>query len=208
VTSPRKSPPAPLFQSEVRGNFCRVVSIFVNPTQFNSPEDFQKYPQSLERDLVLCEKEGIDLVFVPTVAEIYPDGLKADVAVPQVGLPMEGEFRPGHFAGVCTVVKRLFEIIQPDAALFGEKDFQQLRVIEEMVREQKLPVKIIRCPTVRDNNGLTLSSRNARLSKKGYAQALAIPRAIRAAQQSFQSNPAAGGPLLYPQGKGKWFRRQ
>lgn len=159
-----------------------VVSIFVNPTQFNSDEDLKNYPRMLDRDLELCEREGVNLVFTPTEREIYPQGLVTDIPVPAVGRPMEGEFRPGHFAGVCAVVARLFKIIQPDCALFGEKDFQQIRVIEEMVREQKIPVEIVRCPTIRDKNGLALSSRNARLSAEGYQKALAIPRAIRAAQ--------------------------
>jgi len=178
-----KSPPAPLFQSGVKKNYFRVVSIFVNPTQFNSAEDLQKYPRTLGQDLKLCEREGVDLVFTPTVDEIYPDGLKTNIPVPEVGLPMEGEFRPGHFAGVCAVVHRLFKIVGPCVALFGEKDFQQVRVIEEMVREQKIPVEIVWCPTVRDKNGLALSSRNARLSPEGYQKALAIPRGIKAVQE-------------------------
>lgn len=159
-----------------------IVSIFVNPTQFNSPGDLEKYPRTLERDLDLCKEAGVDLVFTPSVEEMYPKGLVTDIPVPEVGKSMEGEFRPGHFAGVCAVVARLFRIIQPDYALFGEKDFQQIRVIEEMVREQKIPVEIVRCPTIRDKNGLALSSRNARLSPAGYEKALAIPRAIRVVQ--------------------------
>ena len=167
-----------LFRMAGTGAF-RIVSIFVNPTQFNSVDDLKKYPRTLDQDLRLCEAEGVDLVFTPTVKEVYPDGPMIDIPVPAVGLPMEGKFRPGHFAGVCSVVKRLFDIVQPDAACFGEKDFQQIRVIEEMVKEQRIPVTIIRCPTVRDKNGLALSSRNARLSAEGYQKALAIPRAIQ-----------------------------
>ena len=172
-----------------RGDF-RVVSLFVNPTQFNTPEDFEKYPRNLEADLALCEGEGIDLVFHPTVAEIYPDGFKETPSLPRVAIPMEGEFRPSHFAGICSVVTRLFQIVQPETALFGEKDFQQLRVIEEMVCERRIPVRIVRCPTVRNSNGFALSSRNALLSAKGYEEALAIPRAIRAVQKNLNLDAA------------------
>lgn len=171
-----------LFRTAKKQGDLGVVSIFVNPTQFNSAEDLKNYPRTLEQDLELCEQEGVDLVFTPTEQEIYPKGLVTDIPLPAVAGPMEGEFRPGHFDGVCAVVARLLQIIQPDKAYFGEKDFQQLRVIEEMVKEQKIPVEIVRCPTVRDKNGLALSSRNVRLSPEGYQQALAIPRAIKAAQ--------------------------
>lgn len=192
-----------LFRSARSHGDLRVVSIFVNPTQFNSREDFKKYPRNLEVDLSACEREGIDIVFTPTSEEIYPNGLETNIPVPQVGIPMEGEFRPGHFAGVCAVVDRLFKIVQPHAAIFGEKDYQQFRVIQEMVKEQGIPVEVIPHPTVRDKNCLALSSRNARLAPEGYEKALAVPRAIRAVQEALKIPPV---PPLSKGGEGGFFK--
>ncbi|MBI4197257.1 MAG: pantoate--beta-alanine ligase [Deltaproteobacteria bacterium] len=173
-----------------------VASIFVNPTQFNQEEDFKKYPRPLEIDLTICEEEKVDFVFAPPENEIYPDGLETDIPVPNIGLLMEGEFRPGHFAGVCTVVHRLFEAVNPTIALFGEKDYQQYLVIRDMVKKQNRPISIISCPTIRDRNGLALSSRNRRLSPAGYEKALTIPRLLRSAQQIAQEGEREASKII------------
>lgn len=186
-----------LMREAARHGEIRVVSIFVNPTQFNNPTDFEKYPRTLEEDLKICAQEGIDYLFTPSVKEIYPKGLKVENSLPKVAKVLEGEFRPGHFAGVCTVVGRLFDAVQPDVALFGEKDYQQWLVIREWAKQKKNPVKILSCPTVRDQNGLALSSRNRRLSPKGLNRALAIPEAIRKAQQLFKKGERKTEKLVH-----------
>src|SRR3989338_1574625 len=153
-----------------------VVSLFVNPAQFNDRRDFEKYPRDLPADLKKCEGEGADIVFAPDEKEIYPPGeTKTAIPVPAAGQPLEGRSRPGHFAGVVQVVSRLFAIVQPHAAVFGLKDYQQLRVIQEMVKEQGPDVEIVACPTVRTPEGVALSSRNARLSPTGLILARKIP---------------------------------
>ena len=145
-------------------NDCTIVSIFVNPTQFNDPSDLKNYPRTLEADLALLEENGCDIVFVPSVEEMYP---VPDTRVFDFGLldkVMEGAFRPGHFNGVAQIVSKLFDAVQPGRAYFGEKDFQQLAIIREMVKQLQLPVEIIGCPIVREPDGLAMSSRNARLT--------------------------------------------
>jgi len=142
-----------------------VCSIFVNPTQFNDPLDFEKYPRTIEEDIVMLQKAGCDLVFLPSVEEVYPE---QDTTVYDFGLldkVMEGAHRPGHFAGVASVVKRLFEMVCPDMAFFGEKDFQQLAIIRALVEKFEMPVEICGCPIVREADGLAMSSRNVRLSQ-------------------------------------------
>jgi len=139
-------------------------SIFVNPIQFNNPEDLLKYPRTIESDLELLEKTGCDVVFIPTVEEMYPEPLTGKYDFGDLERVMEGEQRPGHFNGVATVVKKLFDIFQPDRAYFGEKDFQQLRIIQALVEMENIPVEIIPCATVREADGLAMSSRNRRLS--------------------------------------------
>jgi len=165
-----------------------VVSIYVNPTQFSAPSDLAAYPRSIEADATLAERHGADVLFHPSDSEIYPP----DEAMPPVdpgplALRLEGAARPGHFAGVATVVSRLFDLVTPDRAYFGEKDAQQLRVVEWMSarRTSSLPVSIRRVPTVRDADGLALSSRNARLSPAGRAAAVVLPRALDAARDAF-----------------------
>jgi len=165
-----------------------VVSIYVNPTQFSAPSDLAAYPRSIEADATLAERHGADVLFHPSDAEIYPP----DEAMPPVdpgplALRLEGAARPGHFAGVATVVSRLFDLVHPDRAYFGEKDAQQLRVVEWMsARRASAPsVSIRRVPTVRDADGLALSSRNARLSPAGRTMAVALPRALDAARDVF-----------------------
>lgn len=164
----------------------RVCSIFVNPTQFNDPKDYEAYVISIERDAELLRREGVDLLFAPTVEEVYPAGYQTTVTVSEVSKPFEGALRPGHFTGVASVVSILFNIVQPDVAIFGEKDFQQLSLIERMVQDLKFDTKIVRGQLVRDADGLALSSRNARLSSDGRKNALAISRGLFAAQAAFR----------------------
>lgn len=162
-----------------------IVSIFVNPTQFNSKEDLEKYPRTLENDLKLLESVGDVLVFAPTVVEMYPSNFK-EISIDLSALEnvMEGKFRPGHFNGVMNVVHRFFEIVQPKHAFFGEKDFQQLAVIQRMVEELKLPVQIIPCTTIRETNGLAKSSRNQRLSEIQKEQALIMVKTLLFAKEN------------------------
>jgi pantoate--beta-alanine ligase len=161
-----------------------IVSIFVNPTQFNDPGDLARYPRTLEEDLRLCEEAGAEAVFAPGVETIYPPGATIPVPpLPRVGSEpgLEDGHRPGHFAGVCQVVMRLFRLLQPEAAIFGEKDWQQLQVISAMVDQAHLAIKIISMTTIRDRDGLAMSSRNRLLSPAERSAALAIPRALAAA---------------------------
>ncbi|MGS1128639.1 pantoate--beta-alanine ligase [Rhodanobacter sp. UC4437_H4] len=150
-----------------------VASVFVNPTQFGPGEDFERYPRTLVHDQAALADEGCDLLFAPEVATIYPYGaaLSVNLRVPQVTATLEGAHRPGHFDGVATVVCKLFNLVNPDLAVFGQKDFQQLKVIERMVRDLSLPVKVIAAPIVRDDDGLALSSRNQYLSAQERARA-------------------------------------
>jgi pantoate--beta-alanine ligase len=160
-----------------------VVSIFVNPTQFGPNEDLDRYPRDEQRDLALLEREDADLVFIPTAAEIYPPGFVDWVEVRgPLTERLEGAHRPGHFRGVTTVCARLFRIIRPHRAYFGQKDAQQLRVIRRMVVEQRLPVEIVPMPTVREPDGLALSSRNVYLSAQQREAALVLPRALALAR--------------------------
>lgn len=163
-----------------------VATIFVNPAQFNDPSDLAKYPRDLDRDKAFLEAEGLDAVYIPEVDEVYPPGGNWDVAIPDVArLPgLEDKFRPGHFEGVCKVLVRLFELCNAEAAVFGEKDWQQLQVARALVREQGLHVLIIPGETVRESDGLAMSSRNVHLSKAEHDRALAISRAIRTAGQT------------------------
>ena len=156
-----------------------VVSVFVNPAQFGPQEDFDAYPRDLDRDLRLLEAEGVDVVFAPPPEEIYPPGFdeRVEVSGPLTST-LEGAFRPGHLRGVTTVVARLFRIVRPQRAYFGEKDAQQLRVVRRMVQEQRLPVEVIGLPTVREPDGLAMSSRNAYLSPEERRAALVVPRAL------------------------------
>ena len=142
-----------------------VVSIFVNPTQFNDPNDLTKYPRTLETDFELCEQNGVDIVFAPSVEEIYPEDLEIKQINPgAIGSILEGASRPGHFVGVATVVNRLLEITKPDVTCFGQKDYQQLVVVGQLIKNQNLKIKLIDVPTVRESSGLAMSSRNQRLS--------------------------------------------
>jgi pantoate--beta-alanine ligase len=166
-----------------------VVSLFVNPAQFGPGEDLEAYPRDEERDALLAEAEGVDLLFAPSVNEVYPDGFDAGVTVGGLTEILEGdEAQRGaeHFAGVTTVVTKLFNMVGPDVAYFGQKDAQQALVIRKLVRDLDIPVRIEVCPTVRDEDGLALSSRNAYLSPEERERALALSRALRAAQAAVE----------------------
>jgi pantoate--beta-alanine ligase len=158
-----------------------VVSVFVNPTQFGPGEDFDRYPRTWDADLAMLAEEGADLVFHPEVDEVYPPGAAGVTVDPgPLGAVLEGAVRPGHFAGVLTVVAKLFGLVRPDLALFGEKDYQQLTLIRAMARELALGVEVVGVPTVREDDGLALSSRNHYLSPEQRATAVALSRALRA----------------------------
>ncbi len=169
-----------------RGDVC-VVSIFVNPTQFGVGEDFQSYPRDLERDTEIALKNGVDVLFVPGAAEMYPKGYQTYVNVEEITLPLCGASRPGHFRGVATVVAKLFNIVKPDSAIFGEKDYQQLAVIRRMVGDLNMGVEIVGMPIVREPDGLAMSSRNAYLSPAERKSALCLSRAIAAAIELYRS---------------------
>jgi len=160
-----------------------AVGVFVNPIQFNQSEDYARYPRPLETDLAFCAARGVDVVFAPPVEEMYPRPQAAFVEVGRVADHMEGRFRPGHFRGVATVVMKLFQIVQPDRAYFGEKDAQQLAVIRRMVQDLNVPVEIAGVATVRAPDGLALSSRNRLLSAEERAIAPLLYRALRAAER-------------------------
>ncbi|MFZ8831395.1 MAG: pantoate--beta-alanine ligase [Thermodesulfobacteriaceae bacterium] len=160
-----------------------VVSIFVNPIQFAPGEDYQRYPRDLERDKALLEKEGVDALFSPRVEEMYPPGFQTYVEVKELSSGLCGRYRPGHFVGVATVVLKLFNIVQPDIAVFGEKDYQQLKVIQRMVQDLNLDVKIIPHPTVREEDGLAMSSRNTYLSPEERKSAIALYKALNLAEE-------------------------
>jgi pantoate--beta-alanine ligase len=164
-----------------------VVSIFVNPPQFTEQQDYQAYPRQIETDMALCRSHGVDVLFAPAIEEVYPQPNCAWIEVASVSEQLCGKFRPGHFRGVATVVMKLFQMVQPDRAYFGEKDAQQLSVIRRMVRDLNVPVAIVGVPTVRESDGLAISSRNARLSDTERAIAPALYRALQCAAQQIQA---------------------
>ena len=173
----------------------RVCSIFVNPIQFNDPKDYQAYIINLDKDKALLDREGVDILFAPHVDEIYPKGFQSTVSLSEITKPWEGASRPGHFNGVATVVTILFNAVMPDVAIFGEKDFQQLRLIEQMVKDLKMDIEIVRGALVRDDDGLALSSRNARLSAEGRKNSLAISRGLFAASEASRTGVTAAARL-------------
>nr|WP_246777061.1 pantoate--beta-alanine ligase [Microvirga sp. VF16] len=162
-----------------------VVSIFVNPTQFGPNEDLDRYPRALEQDHDLCRKAGVSMIFMPDAGEIYPPGFQTHVEPGPVAEPLCGAVRPGHFQGVATVVAKLFNIVQPDVAFFGQKDFQQCAVIRQMVRDLNLPVEIVTVPTVREPDGLAMSSRNSYLNPVDRERAGCLSRGLLAAQAAY-----------------------
>lgn len=163
-----------------------VMSIFVNPLQFGPNEDYDSYPRDEERDLELAEREGVDIVFIPSVEEMYPQPTRTTVSVSELTTRLCGASRPGHFNGVTTVVNKLFNIVQPDYAFFGLKDAQQVAVLRRMVSDLNMNVEIVPCPIVREGDGLALSSRNVFLSPEERSQALVLSRSLREARESIE----------------------
>lgn len=173
-----------------------VVSVFVNPTQFGPHEDLAKYPRDLQRDLDLLEGGGVDLVWVPTDEIMYPPGYQTWVVVEDITKPLEGAMRPGHFRGVATVVAKLFNAVQPQKAYFGQKDAQQVAVIRQMVRDLDFPLDIVVCPTLREADGLAMSSRNTYLSPEERRQATVISRALFQAKNMYAAGEREANKLL------------
>lgn len=172
-----------------------VASIFVNPTQFGPGEDFERYPRDTERDLALLREERVDAVFMPSTEEMYPEGDATFVEVAGATEMLEGQYRPGHLRGVATVVAKLFNIVQPTRAYFGRKDAQQLVVLRRLVRDLHLDLEIVPLPTVREADGLAMSSRNALLAPQERAAALVLSRALRLAEERFACGERAGDRL-------------
>lgn len=176
-----------LYKAAKKENDEVISSIFVNPTQFNNPDDFQKYPKTLEKDLELLEKAGVEAVYVPNVEEMYPDGLNSKkYDFDGLENEMEGKYRPGHFDGVGTIVEELFRQVQPQNAYFGEKDYQQLAIIKKMVKKTKLPVKIHGVSTLREEDGLAMSSRNVRLTETQRKEATIIYETLTKVKEWFK----------------------
>ena len=175
-----------LVRAAKKQNEHTVASIFVNPTQFNNPDDFKRYPRDNDGDLAQLLEQGVDAVFMPSAEEMYPAGQSTSVDVGEVTERLEGEHRPGHFRGVTTVVAKLFNVVRPTRAYFGRKDAQQLVVIRRMVRDLHLGVEIVAMRTIREADGLALSSRNARLSPAEREAALVLSKALRLAAQRWQ----------------------
>jgi pantoate--beta-alanine ligase len=173
-----------------------VVSIFVNPAQFGPNEDLSKYPRDLEGDQNLCLRMGVDILFLPELSEIYPPGFGTYVDPGRTGEPLCGQFRPGHFRGVATVVAKLFNMVQPDLAFFGQKDLQQTVVIRRLVKDLNLPVELMVVPTVREAGGLALSSRNKYLGEEERARAQALSEGLFAAEAAFRAGERQAGTLV------------
>ncbi|HTE20243.1 MAG TPA: pantoate--beta-alanine ligase, partial [Armatimonadota bacterium] len=173
-----------------------VASLFVNPTQFAPTEDLSRYPRDPEGDRAMAADAGVDILFAPAVEEVYPAGASTYVVVEEVSAGMEGASRPTHFRGVATVVAKLFNMAQPDRAYFGEKDYQQLQVIRRMTRDLGFPVEIVPCATVREPDGLAMSSRNRYLSPEERAAALALSRGLDAARRQYDGGERRSGALV------------
>ena len=176
-------------------NATTVVTIFVNPRQFNEAADYTKYPRNEERDLAMCADEGVDLVFAPAVEEIYPPGFDTAVSVGAVAQPLEGAARPGHFDGVATVVAILFNLVGAERAYFGQKDAQQVMVIRQMARDLAIGTEVLACPTVREADGLALSSRNVHLAPEERRAAVVLRRALLAARSAWEAGERSGDTL-------------
>lgn len=182
---------ASLVKRSVEENDVTTVSVFVNPTQFNDKNDLQNYPRTLEADCALLEKLGATYVFAPSVEEIYPEPDTRHFSYPPTDTVMEGARRPGHFNGVCQIVSKLFYIVKPTRAYFGEKDYQQIAVVRAMVEDLKIPVEIRPCPIVREESGLALSSRNTLLSESERRTAVCISQALRTSVQFAKTHTVA-----------------
>jgi pantoate--beta-alanine ligase len=176
---------------------CEVVaaSIFVNPTQFGVNEDLAKYPRMFERDRDLLEKEGVELLFAPSVEEMYPARAVTWVTVEELSNKLDGRSRPGHFRGVTTIVAKLFHIVEPDAAFFGQKDAAQVAIIRRMVRDLNFPVEILACPIVRETDGLAMSSRNAYLDPQQRKEALVLHRSLMRVEKAWESHERSAAKL-------------
>ncbi len=172
-----------------------AVSIFVNPTQFGPAEDFETYPRDLDRDLGLLKAEGVDLVFTPVAETMYAADAQVTVDPGPLAVRWEGQVRPGHFTGVATIVTKLLTIIRPDLAFFGEKDYQQMRIVERVVRDLDIPATVVKCPIVREPDGLAMSSRNMRLDADARASALALCEALEAAARMLARGETSGEAL-------------
>ena len=173
-----------------------VVSLFVNPLQFGPKEDLAKYPRSFERDCEMLQREGTDLLFAPTVAEMYPTPAVTYVNVESLSERLDGQSRPGHFRGVTTVVSKLFHIAEPDIAVFGQKDAAQVAIIKRMVRDLNMPVEIVVAPIIREPDGLAMSSRNAYLDPQQRQQALVLSRTLRAVEERFEKGERSAERLI------------
>jgi len=172
-----------------------AASIFVNPTQFGPNEDLAKYPRSFERDCELLQREGVELLFAPSAEEMYPAGAITWVTVEELSSKLDGRSRPGHFRGVTTVVAKLFHVVEPDAAFFGQKDAAQVAIIRRMVRDLNLPVEIVVCPIVREPDGLAMSSRNAYLNPEQRKEALVLHRSLMRVEELFEEGEASAQKL-------------
>jgi pantoate--beta-alanine ligase len=176
-------------------NATAIATIFVNPRQFNEAADYQRYPRNEARDLAMCEEEGLDFVFAPSVDEVYPPGFDTSVSVGAIARPLEGAARPGHFDGVATVVAILFNLVGAEHAYFGQKDAQQVMVIRQMARDLAIPTEVIACPTVREPDGLALSSRNVHLSPEQRAAAPVLRRALLAGRARWEAGERSADAL-------------
>ena len=176
-----------LIEAAVAGCDLVVVTLFVNGPQFNDPDDFLRYPRPLQDDLDTCQDKGVDVVFAPDEQTIYPPGGQTTVDVGHLGTLFEGQHRPGHFQGVATVVVKMLNITTPDTAFFGQKDFQQQLVIRQLCQDLHLPIDIVTCPTIRDDDGLALSSRNVLLAPEQRAIATSLSRVLRHAREQWQN---------------------
>ncbi len=184
-----------LIERARRDDASVVVSIFVNPRQFGETTDFTRYPRNEGRDLEICATAGVDLVFAPSVEEVYPVGFDTAVSVGGIARPLEGAARPGHFEGVATVVAILFSLVGAERAYFGTKDAQQVRVIRRMALDLALPTEVVPCPTIREADGLAMSSRNARLSPASRAAAPVVRRALLEARRLWEEGERSGAQL-------------
>ena len=191
---------ASLVRRSVEENGLTVVSVFLNPTQFNDKKDLERYPRTLEADCALLEQVGADIVFAPSVEEMYPEPDTRRFSYPPVDTVMEGAFRPGHFNGVCQIVSKLFAAVEPDRAYFGEKDFQQIAVVRAMVKDLGFGGEIVPCPAVREESGLAMSSRNTLLTDEERAVAANIYAVLSKAATS----PA---PTRWPKPAAMWWMR-
>jgi pantoate--beta-alanine ligase len=184
-----------LMQQARAENATTIATIFVNPRQFNVAADYQRYPRNEARDLAICEEESIDFVFAPAVEEVFPPGFDTVVSVGAIAGPLEGAARPGHFDGVATVVAILFNLVGAERAYFGQKDAQQVMVIRQMARDLAIPTRVMACPTVREPDGLALSSRNVHLSPDERAAAPVLHRALLAARRRWEAGERSAAAL-------------